>query len=286
MSSAYREKKVASTPNDPFAKPLLIGGLALLAIAVVVLVSSLFTTIERNSTVGTIDTDVIQQVARENLAPIGSIVAVDKSVAPIARTGQEVYVAVCTSCHASGVLGAPKLEQAAWTERATKGLKALVTSAINGINQMPARGGDPSITDDEMQDAVLYMTKQAGLALAAETEGVKAVVTTEAAKIATTMLTKEPTIALDDTAPAAAPAGIDGQKIYKSICFSCHDSGVAGSPKIGDKEAWVPRVATGMQALYDAVINGKGIMPARGGNPALSDDELKAAVDWMIAESQ
>jgi cytochrome c5 len=70
------------------------------------------------------------------------------------------------------------------------------------------------------------------------------------------------------------------------LCFSCHDSGVAGAPKLGDKAAWAPRIATGNDAMYATSLNGKGAMPAKGGNPALSDAEVKAAVDFMVAQSK
>ncbi len=83
---------------------------------------------------------------------------------------------------------------------------------------------------------------------------------------------------------AADAVKIDGEKVYKGLCMSCHDAGVAGSPKLGDKAAWEPRIATGMDALYESTIKGKGVMPAKGGNPALSDDEVKAAVDYMVAQ--
>lgn len=83
---------------------------------------------------------------------------------------------------------------------------------------------------------------------------------------------------------AADATKIDGEKVYKGLCMSCHDAGVAGSPKLGDKTAWEPRIATGMDALYESTIKGKGTMPAKGGNPALSDDEVKAAVDYMVAQ--
>nr|CAA6821480.1 MAG: Cytochrome c5 [uncultured Thiotrichaceae bacterium] len=299
MGSAYREKKVASIPNDPFAKPLLIGGLALLAAAVFVLVSNLFNTIDKNSTIGTTDTAMIEKMAQNNLSPVGSVVAVDKTVAPIARTGEEIYNAVCISCHAAGVLDAPKLEQAAWAERAAKGLKGLMDSALNGLNQMPARGGDPSLTDEEMQDAVLYMTDKAGLDFAADAgekaDSAPVEKTAETAPVAESPAAKEAPAASSapvakaietPTAQAAPHSSIDGRKIYQGICFSCHDSGIANSPKPGDKAVWEPRIAAGVPALYDSVIKGKGAMPAKGGNPALSDDEIKAAVDWMIAESQ
>lgn len=87
-----------------------------------------------------------------------------------------------------------------------------------------------------------------------------------------------------DKAPAADAAKIDGEKVYKGLCMSCHDAGVAGAPKLGDKAAWEPRIATGIDTLYESTIKGKGVMPAKGGNPALSDDEVKAAVDHMVAQ--
>ncbi|OQX01146.1 MAG: hypothetical protein BWK73_47050 [Thiothrix lacustris] len=85
----------------------------------------------------------------------------------------------------------------------------------------------------------------------------------------------------DKTADAAK---IDGEKIYNGLCMSCHAAGIAGSPKLGDKAAWEPRIATGIEALYASSLKGKGAMPAKGGNPALSDDEVKAAVDYMVAQ--
>ena len=88
---------------------------------------------------------------------------------------------------------------------------------------------------------------------------------------------------------ATAPAVVDtaaGEKVYKSSCFACHDSGVAGSPKIADKAAWAPRIATGAEALYNAAINGKGVMPPKGGNMGLADADVKAAVDYMISQGQ
>lgn len=79
---------------------------------------------------------------------------------------------------------------------------------------------------------------------------------------------------------------INGENIYRGLCFSCHDVGVAEAPRPGDAAAWEPRIAAGMEAIYTNTINGKGGMPPRGGNPALSDDEVKAAVDWMVQQSR
>ena len=151
------------TPNDPMAKPVLVGGLVLIGLAVYVLVSSLVHTIERNSMKGELDTNIQSSAADIILAPIGSVTTVDKSIVKAARTGEAVFTAVCTSCHSAGVLGAPKIDdKAAWTPRVQQGLDGLVKNAVNGIRSMPARGGDPTLTDEEITNAVVYMTGKAG----------------------------------------------------------------------------------------------------------------------------
>ncbi|MGB9129948.1 MAG: c-type cytochrome [Thiobacillus sp.] len=85
---------------------------------------------------------------------------------------------------------------------------------------------------------------------------------------------------------AAAPDLVHGQKIYRQACAFCHDRGVAGAPKTGDVAAWNARLAQGMASLYTVAIRGKGAMPARGGNPSLTDADVNAAVDYMIAQSR
>lgn len=102
---------------------------------------------------------------------------------------------------------------------------------------------------------------------------------------------KEPSVA----APAAAPAPVAapvaentvGKSVYGKVCAMCHAAGVAGSPKPTDKADWAPRIAQGMPVLYKHSIEGftgsKGMMPARGASTTLTDDELKAAVDYMVS---
>ena len=82
----------------------------------------------------------------------------------------------------------------------------------------------------------------------------------------------------------------DGKATYTQACFACHGTGAAGAPKLGDKAAWKDRVAKGAATLHDHAIKGfkgeKGVMPAKGGRADLSDDAVKAAVDYMMSESK
>jgi cytochrome c5 len=88
-------------------------------------------------------------------------------------------------------------------------------------------------------------------------------------------------------APVAAAASADpGKATYEKTCSVCHAAAVAGAPKFGDKASWAPRVAAGKDALYASALKGKGAMPPKGGNAALSDAEVKAAVDYMVAAAK
>lgn len=87
------------------------------------------------------------------------------------------------------------------------------------------------------------------------------------------------------SAPVADSSG-KGESIYKQSCAVCHAGGVAGAPKLADKGAWAPRIDQGMEAMYASGIKGKGAMPAKGGNPALSDADVKVAVDYMVSQSR
>lgn len=78
-----------------------------------------------------------------------------------------------------------------------------------------------------------------------------------------------------------------GERVYQMVCQSCHASGLVGAPKVGDVAAWSVRLEAGIDALYNSGLNGKGaVMPPRGGNPSLSDTEVKAAVDYMVSTSR
>lgn len=85
-----------------------------------------------------------------------------------------------------------------------------------------------------------------------------------------------------DTASTGGP----GEQIVSSVCAACHAAGLMQSPKLGSADDWAPRIEKGIETLYDHAINGFKAMPARGGKPDLSDEDVKAAVDFMVSEAQ
>jgi len=82
----------------------------------------------------------------------------------------------------------------------------------------------------------------------------------------------------------------DGAQVFNQSCAACHSSGIAGAPKLGDQVQWKTRLAKGTQVLYVNALNGisssTGVMPAKGGNASLSDTEVKAAVDYIVAKAK
>ena len=103
---------------------------------------------------------------------------------------------------------------------------------------------------------------------------------------------KTATAALPAKIAAATPAAAmaDGKSTYSQACGVCHATAVAGAPKFGDKAAWAPRIAQGSATLHDHAIKGyqgkAGMMPAKGGNAALGDADVKAAVDYMVSQAR
>ena len=258
---------------------------------------------------------LVQYVASENKVGSGSTAqtaeAISVRLQPVAdkgftlvdvnaprtlQTGTQVYSAVCMGCHAAGVAGAPKVgDKAVWSERIAQGYETLVAHAVNGYKgkngQMPAKGGNPDLDDVEVARAVAYMANQSG--------GTFKEPDPKPAAVAAAAAAPEPAVAAVPaampavaTAPMpAAPATIKvsadaGKNLYNSVCMGCHAGGVAGSPKFGDKAAWADRLKQGQPTLYEHAIKGyqgkAGVMPAKGGSTA-SDDEVKAAVDYMTA---
>jgi cytochrome c5 len=86
---------------------------------------------------------------------------------------------------------------------------------------------------------------------------------------------------------AAAAANLNaGQRIYRDSCSSCHDSGLLGAPKLGDKAAWADHMQYGLDHMVQKAITGVGSMPAKGGNSQLGDHDIKMAVEYMVKQSR
>jgi cytochrome c5 len=240
----------------------------------------------------------------KRLKPVGDLTFADAGgdAAKAPKSGEEVYKSVCSACHSSGAAGAPKLgDKSDWAPRLKAGQKTLLNSALKGKGAMPPRGGAADSSDLEVERAVVYMANQAGAkfkepaapatektaaaAPAAEKTAAPAPAAEKTAVPAPAAeKTAAPAPAAEKTAAAAPAAGkTDGKKIFESACVVCHGAGIAGAPKAGDKAAWAPRLKSGMDALYASALKGKGAMPAKGGNNALADADVKAAVDYIAS---
>ena len=211
-----------------------------------------------------------EEAVAKRLKPVGDIVITGAAGgSKTEKSGKEVTEAVCAACHATGALNAPKIgDKAAWAKLIQEGLDVISADAIKGIRQMPPRGGNPDLTDTEVKRAVVYMANQSG---ANWTEPESKPAAPAPAAVA----------AAPAATPPAAGAG-NGKSVYDKSCAACHAAGVAGAPKAGDKAAWAPRLKGGNDALYTTALKGKGAMPPKGGNMALSDADVKAAVDYMV----
>lgn len=238
-----------------------------------------------------------QQAIEDNLAPIAKVnvagaPAADKGDAPAAaaKSGKDVVMLACNACHGTGVAGAPKIgDTADWQARFAQGLDTLTNHAINGFTgskgMMPAKGGNTSLSDDEVKAAIVSMLEDSGIDVGSAAGDAPAAASAPA--VAAPAAT---------AAPAAAPAetaAVDngkGEEIYSKSCSTCHGMGIAGAPKFGDPAAWTSRIAQGEQQLVDHAINGyqgaTGFMPAKGGFAFLSDEEVAAAVAYMVANSK
>ncbi|MCI1840121.1 c-type cytochrome [Achromobacter ruhlandii] len=244
------------------------------------------------------------EAVTKRIAPVAGFELVDANAPKVFKTGEQVFQAVCTACHTAGVAGAPKVgDNAAWAPFIKSGFDAMMNVALHGKGGMPAKGGNPTLSDFEVARAVVYMANKSGGSLpepaAPAEEGAKkeadaapaapAGAAPAAAPAAAAPAAAAPAAAAPAPAPAAAPAPQQaaavnpaGEKLYKSVCFACHATGVANAPKFGDKAAWEPYIKTGMDAMVKVAMQGKPPMPPKGGAANASEDDIRAAVQYMV----
>jgi cytochrome c5 len=254
MSDHHQMTK--TTPKDFLVATL--GGLFAPGLTIFMIVM-LFLGVQHN--MGQADpAPVAEKAVRERIQSFGHSLAVDPNVPKVELTGEQVYNEVCAGCHASGALGSPKFkEKADWGKRIAQSYPTLLDHALKGFNKMPARGGDPDLSDIEVARGVVYMTNAAGASF-------------------------EPVLK-KEVEPSAADLA-QGKVVYADNCAYCHDSGLTGAQKLTDAKAWAPLLKEGKDFLYNAAINGSFGGPAKGGNPKLSDADTRLAVDYMVAQAR
>jgi cytochrome c5 len=214
------------------------------------------------------------EAVAERIRPVAKVEFGTPTAAAGARAGDAIVQSTCAACHQAGAAGAPKLaDKTAWAPRIKTGLNTMVQSVIKGKGAMPPKGGDPSLTDAEITRAVVHMANEAGASF-------------KAPPAPKEPATKEAAAPQTQAAAPAKPAAANGKAIYDKTCIACHQVSVAGSPRLGDKAAWAPRIQQGHDALVQSVIKGKGAMPPKAGNPSLSDAEIRAAVDFMVSQAK
>ncbi|SAL29883.1 c-type cytochrome [Caballeronia humi] len=237
------------------------------------------------------------------IAPVAQVDIRDANAPRVFKTGEQVYKAVCSTCHAAGTAGAPKFGDAgSWAPRVAEGYDTLLHNALNGKGAMPARGGTSpdDYSDFEIGRAIVYMANGSGGKLeepkqpapgAAATAAAPAAPASGAqgdsqAAAAVAALASVPQTA---AAPAAGAQSADasqaGKALYTQVCQACHAAGVLNAPKFGDKAAWAERLKEPMDTVYGYALKGKGAMPPKGGSNA-SDADVKAAVDYMVSAAK
>jgi len=241
----------------------------------------------------------------KRLAPVGRVVLVgDEGEGAVAAqtadlTGEQIVAQVCAACHQAGVLEAPKIgSKDQWEPRLENGLDTIVANAINGINAMPARGGNPDLSDELVRDATLYMMAQSGLdvsgesaggdAPAAEAQSEEPEMETAGRGIAgeqgKAIAAEQAAAEAEEPASAGASSGDfeEAKAQYAQSCAACHDTGAANAPKLGDKATWEPRLAQGSDVLVEHAVKGFNAMPPKGGAMHLSDEQIGTIVDYMV----
>ncbi|MCA3178410.1 MAG: cytochrome c5 family protein [Burkholderiales bacterium] len=273
--------------HEPFIKTprQLITVVVLAFVVPILLIVLLATYVGSGKRTAAGSTALTPEAIEARIRPVAGFQLASAGGAKALRPAEEVYKAQCGACHEVGAAGAPKLgDTAAWAPRIKTGYEALLGSALKGKGAMAAQAGG-EYSDAEIGRAVVYMANKSGAkfeepqapAAAAPAAAAPAAVPAPAAPAP--VAAAAPAAAAPAVAGAAGPDA--GKKLYETACQACHVAGVAGAPKLGDKAAWAPRLAAGVDGLTASVIKGKGAMPPKGGSTA-SDAEIKASVQYMV----
>jgi cytochrome c5 len=258
MSGEHTDQSLIKTPRQlvtvvviGFVVPVLVAAL----IAYLVVTGS--KKVDKDQ--GSLDAGVVS--ARIKPVAEVTIAGAPSGAAKAAMTGEQVVQQSCAACHMTGAAGAPKIgDKAAWAKRVHQGLDQLLKSAIAGKGGMPPKGGASDLSDLELARAIVHMANLSGGSL------------------------KEPA---GPRVAAEVPAGVErsGEQVVQAVCTRCHETGLGGAPKIGDKAAWSQRISQGVAAVTKSAIRGHGKMPARGGLADLTDAEVTRAILFMFGRA-
>lgn len=295
----------------PHGVPIKTPGQLIAAIvagfAVPIVVIVLLAVYVNNTTRTGAGTDSLSDAAvAARTAPVAQVDIRDANAPRVYKTGEEVFKAVCTTCHTAGVAGAPKFGNAGdWAPRIAEGYDTLLHNALNGKGGMPARGGTSpdDYSDFEIARAVVYMANDGGAKFAEPAQPAPGAAAGASAAPASGAAAGAASTSTDNAQAAAAVAALAnvpqassgaaagtqsadasqaGKALYTQVCQACHAAGVLNAPKYGDKDAWAPRLKEPMENVYNYALHGRGAMPPKGGSNA-SDADVKAAVDYMVA---
>lgn len=233
------------------------------------------------------DVDASTEAATQTrIQPVGQLTMGD-GIPVGERQGEQIFNKICIQCHASdsNVPNAPKLEHNGdWAPRIAQGFDTLFQHALNGFNAMPAKGGASDLTDQELKRAITYMANKSGGSFPNPDENAAPAADQAASGEAAASDAAAPA-AEDKGAAAPAKGGADGKAVFEQACAACHNGAIPGIPGVGKKDDWAPRIKKGKETLHKHALEGFNAMPAKGGRSDLSDDEVKAAVDYMANQS-
>jgi cytochrome c5 len=214
--------------------------------------------------------DSLKYLSNEDLLAIATYLKTVKSQEPLRvgkdakasrfARGKKVYFAACHICHQEGMMGAPRIGDAAnWQLRLSqRSLPTLYRHVINGYNQMPVKGACVTCSDEDLEAAVDYLLQES-------------------------MNTQQLRKALS-VKPKEKPNLLTGKEIYTQYCAACHDKGALGAPKLGDKKVWKPILEKNFDVLIRNTLKGGHKMPPRGGCKNCTTSEVISAIKYMAQE--
>jgi len=178
-------------------------------------------------------------------------------------SGEDVVDVVCAGCHAAGAQGAPMIgDRAAWARRIGQGFATLTQHALDGIRDMPAHGGDSSLSDLMIRRAIVYMVNRSGGTW------------------------------IEPLGDSKSDAERSGAQVVQMQCAACHEKGFGGAPRIGDRATWTQRLRLGIDPLVRSVNRGRSDIPPRGGMfscaglASVSDEEIRRAIIHMASSAR